>query len=270
MLPLLVTIPHSGEKVPPQASWLQNLPEPVLMCDVDRYVDWIYEPSLGEFKIPFVKTEWHRYAGDLNRLPEDVDMASVKGNANPGGLHNRGFLWQITTTELPLMTEPIEPSAHQELVNLIYEPFHRSVREEYENLKRLSGGNTVYHIDAHSMPSVGTRQHRDPGERRADIVISDNKGKSCSRPFRDLVIAAYVTAGFKVGYNWPYFGGRVTEQYGSPESGHEVLQVELNRDLYMDETTKKLKPEPAEAVQKKVRAALEYVVSNLAGLRPRT
>jgi cob(I)alamin adenosyltransferase len=30
---LLVTIPHSGEKVPPQASWLASLPEPILMCD---------------------------------------------------------------------------------------------------------------------------------------------------------------------------------------------------------------------------------------------
>ncbi|WP_161971440.1 N-formylglutamate amidohydrolase, partial [Escherichia coli] len=52
---------------------------------------------------------------------------------------------------------------------------------------------------------------------RADIVVSDSKGKSCDPRFKDLVIAAYASAGFKVGYNWPYFGGRVTEQYGDPK-----------------------------------------------------
>ncbi len=39
-VPLLVTIPHSGEKIPPQTPWLKTLPEEILMCDVDRYVDF--------------------------------------------------------------------------------------------------------------------------------------------------------------------------------------------------------------------------------------
>lgn len=265
-IPFLITIPHSGEKVPPQATWLQSLPEEVLMCDVDRYIDWIYEPILKEFVIPYAKTEWHRYAGDLNRVPEDVDSFSVKGHSNPAGLHPRGFLWSITTTEIPLIKTPIEPEAHAELVKLIYEPFHASVRDLYEKFQE-QGAKRVYHLDAHSMPSVGTRQHRDPGERRADIVISDNLGKSCSKGYRDLVIAAYCVAGFKVGYNWPYFGGRVTEQYGAPDLGREVLQVELNRDLYMDEKTKKLKPEPAGLIQQKVKVALKYIEENLPNIQ---
>ena len=89
---------------------------------------------------------------------------------------------------------------------------------------------------------MGTRMHRDPGERRADIVVSDCLGKSCDPHFRDLVIAAYTISGFKVGYNWPYMGGRVTEQYGHPSKGQHAIQVELNRALYMDEKTKKLLP----------------------------
>jgi N-formylglutamate amidohydrolase len=129
------------------------------------------------------------------------------------------------------------------------------------SLKNQAG--VVYHLDAHSMPSVGTKQHRDPGERRADIVVSDSLGKSCSKKYRDLVIAAYVTAGFKVGYNWPYVGGRLTEQYGRPDLGHHTIQVELNRDLYMDETTKQLKSSHVE-VQKKIEKALGYILLELA------
>lgn len=264
MIPFLVTIPHSGEEIPSQATWLQGLPKEVLLCDVDRFVDNLYEPALQGLTIPFVKTKWHRYAGDLNRLPEDVDASTVRGDSHAAGVNNRGFLWGITTFETKLITEPVEPAIHRALVDLIYEPFHRDVRALYAGFEK-SGAKVVYHLDAHSMPSKGTKTHRDPGETRADIVVSDCKGTSCSKAYRDLVIAAYCAAGFRVGYNWPYFGGRVTEQYGHPQKGHEALQVEMNRSLYMDEVSKDLKP-AAEDVRRKVQQALSYIKENISHL----
>ena len=263
---LLVTIPHSGEKIPPQAGWLNSLPEEILMCDVDRYVDRLYEPALQKLKLPYAKTEWHRYAGDLNRIPEDVDAGSVLGNSNAAGTNRRGFLWSITTYNQTLMPAAIDAKTHQELVQLIYEPFHASVRKLYETYE-TAGRKKVFHIDAHSMPSVGTKEHRDPGEHRAEIVVSDCHGKSCDPKFRDLVIAAYVTAGFRVGYNWPYFGGRVSEQYGDPAKNHHAIQVELNRALYMDEKTKKLKSDEAQKVQAKIEKALTYITEQLPDLQ---
>ena len=91
-------------------------------------------------------------------------------------------------------------------------------------------------------------------------------GKSCDPRYRDLVIAAYVIAGFKVGYNWPYVGGRLTEQYGRPDLGQHAIQVELNRDLYMDEVSKKIKPTYID-VQKKVAKALSYIKTELPKLK---
>jgi N-formylglutamate amidohydrolase len=260
--PLIVTIPHSGEKIPPQTPWLKELPEEVLMCDVDRYVDFLYEPALQQLKLPSVKTEWHRYAADLNRIPDDVDVTSVEGNANPAGMHNRGFHWVVTTYNQALMKKPLSLADHQALVNLIYEPFHQGIRDLYGQVFG-KGYKRVFHIDAHSMPSLGTAMHRDPGEKRADIVVSDSKGKSSDPRFKDLIIAAYVSAGFKVGYNWPYFGGRVTEQYGHPSKEQHTVQVEMNRALYMDEVTKKLKPKEAAEVQEKVKIALKYIHQHL-------
>ncbi|MEN0058751.1 MAG: N-formylglutamate amidohydrolase [Bdellovibrio sp.] len=257
-VPLIVTIPHSGEKVPAQTPWLNQLPEEVLMCDVDRYVDFLYDPALQQLHIPSLKTEWHRYAADLNRVPEDVDASSVQGHGNPAGMHSRGFHWVFTTHRTPLMTAPMSAATHAELVKLIYEPFHEGIRSLYRAMHER-GFKHTYHIDAHSMPSLGTSEHRDPGQLRADIVISDSKGRSCDPGFKDLVIAAYVTAGFKVGYNWPYYGGRVTEQYGVPSRGQHVLQVEMNRSLYMDEKSKKLKPELAREIQEKILFALTYI-----------
>lgn len=259
--PFFVSIPHSGEEIPPEAVWLQGLPQEILLCDVDRFVDHLYEPALGALAIPFVKTRWHRYAGDLNRLPEDVDAGSVLGSSVPAGKNDRGFLWSVTTKQTKLMPGPVPAELHQKLVDRVYEPFHREVRECYKAFLSR-GAERVFHLDAHSMPSMGTKAHRDPGERRADIVVSDCHGTSCSRTFRDLVIAAYCVAGFRVGYNWPYFGGRVTEQYGDPAKGQDAVQVEMNRGLYMNEETKALLPGASE-IQAKVHQALSYIMANL-------
>ena len=259
----MVTIPHSGEEVPDETPWLKVLPEEILMCDVDRYVDKLYEPALKTLEIPSVKTNWHRYAGDLNRLAEDVDAGSVVGHATAAGPHLRGFHWVITTTEAKLMPQPMSLETHEKLVKKIYDPFHKQVQGLAGRL--MKENKVVYHLDAHSMPSVGTKQHRDPGQQRADIVVSDSLGKSCSAAFKDLVIKSYQDAGFQVGYNWPYMGGRLTEQYGKPAEHHHTIQVELNRALYMDEKTKKLKDSHV-AVQAQILKALESLLEHLPNL----
>lgn len=257
----LITIPHSGEQIPEQASWLRSLPEEILMCDVDRYVDRLYAPTLEQLKIASVKTEWHRYAVDLNRVPTDIDADSVVGSLHPSGTHSRGYHWVVTTYNHRLMPQPVSMAVHQELTQLIYEPFHAEVHQQYQKIKE-AGFSEVYHLDAHSMPSLGTKMHRDPGQIRADVVVSDCSGTSCSKKFRDLVIAAYCAAGFKVAYNWPYLGGRVTEQYGNPDLGHHAIQVELSRALYMDEKTKQPLASFAQT-QEKIMKAVAYIQQGL-------
>lgn len=259
---LIATIPHSGEKVPDFCDWLFGLPEPTLMRDVDRYVDFLYEESLTELKIPFVKTEWHRYAADLNRLPQDIDKDSVAGSLNPSGSNNRGFHWSVTTLNEKLIHQPMSLEVHQKLVDLVYTPFHQNVKSLYDQTDRKTFPE-IYHLDLHSMPSVGTQMHKDPGEVRADIVISDCLGKSSKKEFVDLVMTSYVRAGFKVGYNWPYIGGRVSEQYGRPQMNEHCVQVEISRQLYMNEENKKLKVEQAAVVQKKLKNALREIINGL-------
>jgi N-formylglutamate deformylase len=263
--PFLITIPHSGEQIPSEAPWLTSLPETLLMFDVDRYVDKLYEPVISLLGVPFVKTEWHRYAIDLNRWKDDVDQDSVVGHANPSGKFPRGLHWAITTKGEKLMPQPIPLATHDLLVEKYFEPFHQNVRAALERVRK-AGAKTTYHLDAHSMPSVGTKEHRDQGERRADIVVSDMDGKSCSTFFKDLVIASYENAGFKVAYNWPYKGGRLTETYGQPEREQEAIQVELNRSLYMNEETKQLLPERLSDIQNQLSRAIVSIYANLPDL----
>ena len=262
MKPLFLSIPHSGERVPTEAKWLQGLPEPIVMCDIDRYVDRLYQPVVDELKVTCVKTQWHRYVIDLNRLPEDVDADSVQGSKNPSGKFTTGLHWVKTTRGNVLMKEPMTQALHQQLVTRYFEPFHSDVRDTFEFF-REHGAQKIYHVDAHSMPSKGTSAHKDPGETRADIVVSDQEGKSCETWFRDLVVDAYKSTGLGVKLNWPYVGGRVTQTYGKPDLGQNTIQVEINRALYMDEETKQLKPDLAKTLSTKLAQAIKHIHKNM-------
>ncbi len=264
--PFFVTISHAGEKVPSEVTWLENLPETVLMCDVDRYVDLLYQPALDFLNIPSVVTPWHRYVVDLNRLPSDLDALSVQGAEDPENSRFKkgiGLHWARTTKGDTLISEPMSEALHLTLVELYYRPFHEQVESAYKTFFD-QGHRRVLQIDAHSMPSQGTEAHPDPGEKRSEIVVSDLKGKSCDSDFTDIVITAFRDmAGFEVAYNWPYVGGRVTERYGMPGDGQNAIQVELNRALYMNETTKKLEEVKASQVKMQIQKALSYIHENL-------
>lgn len=263
VLPFFVTIPHSGELVPEEATWLAGLTEPHLMRDVDRFVDKLYEGHLQKLAVPYLRADCHRYVIDLNRLPTDFDAQSVENAKNALGTHPKGLHWCLTTVGEPLILQPMSMKLHQTLVQKYYEPFHAQIKKHFAHFPQ----GPVYHLDAHSMPSQGTSAHNDPGETRADVVVSDFHGKSCSKKFTEIVIAAYEQQGFKVAYNWPYFGGGITQMYGKPEQNQHTLQVELNRKTYMDEHTKKIH-DGFVSTQAKVGGALKSIASELRKLNP--
>ncbi len=261
--PLIISVPHSGEKIPEETPWLNGLDETVLMCDVDRFVDRLYLPVLNELKIPNVVAEWHRYAADLNRLDKDIDEMSVAGGESPGAFPvGMGVHWAETTIGDRLMPKPMSVGLHQKIIKSYHAPFHSKLEQLFSEIKSR-GHSKVYHLDAHSMPSKGTKKHRDPGENRDEIVISDVDGQSCESEFKELVISSFSAAGFKVGYNWPYKGGRVTQIYGQPGNGQHSIQVELNRGLYMDEGTKQIKAEVAKGVTQKISQAVRQIFDSL-------
>lgn len=242
---LMLTVPHSGEIIPDEATWLKNIDPLVLLTDVDRFVDELYKPACQALHIPMEVMEIHRYVLDANRLPTDVDASLVEGISAPGvsgKTYVSGFHWARTTQGVDLLKKPLSFELHEKLIQLYYNPFHARIQSMEKTLIKTSG-LPRYHLDVHSMPSQGTKAHKDFGKKRPDVVISDCNGKSCSAQFKDLVIASYEKYGFHVSYNWPYLGGRMTEQYGKPQEGRHSIQVELNRALYMNEETKEKLPE---------------------------
>lgn len=263
VLPFFVTLPHSGEDVPVEAAWLHSLESQTLMRDVDRYVDKLYEPVIRSEALPYVITQWHRYVVDLNRRADEFDASSVQGASHPVGRFPKGLHWSMTTQNEVLITQPMSMELHQLFLDRYYQPFHEKVQEIRAQLKSSAG--IVYHLDLHSMPSKGTAMHPDPGQTRADVVISDFHGTSSVSSFRDIVLEAYQNAGFVVAYNWPYVGGGITQMYGQPKSGFHTIQVELNRSLYMDEVSQKMNSRFTET-QQKLSTAISQIKRTLGDL----
>ena len=160
------------------------------------------------------------------------------------------FALRTTAQGVSLITQPMTMAAHEAWVKNHYTPFHTRVK----TLSSAFPAGDVYHLDLHSMPSRGTAMHNDPGGTRADVVISDFHGKSSRADFVELIKKAYGEAGFSISYNWPYFGGGITQMYGRPDEKHHTVQVELNRATYMDETTKKKSARFAETQEKLTKA----------------
>lgn len=259
---MLLTSPHSGELIPAEAFWMKSVDPGALATDVDRYVDELYRPTCEALLVPMLATSIHRYVVDLNRWPADVDAASVEGATARVEQFVGGFHWSKTSAGVRLISKPISRDLHDNLTRLYYEPFHAAIAEKCDEFRQRYPSQTLYHFDCHSMPSKGTGSHRDSGEERADVVISDLKGKSAGARFKDLTINAFENEGFRVAYNWPYYGGRITERYGNPARGHETIQIELNRRLYLDETTRNKK-----ASFEELRTRLQKVFTRiLAGL----
>jgi N-formylglutamate amidohydrolase len=75
------------------------------------------------------------------------------------------------------------------------------------------------------------------GRMRPDIVLGDRYGTSCSSELTDFAARVLSGLGYSVSRNKPYAGGFITEHYGQPGRGLHAMQIEFNRNLYMDERT---------------------------------
>jgi len=68
-----------------------------------------------------------------------------------------------------------------------------------------------------------------------DFVLGDAHGTACAPHLTRRVEALLTELGYSVRRNDPYAGGYITRHYGRPREGVHALQIEIARELYMDE-----------------------------------
>src|SRR4249920_1863778 len=224
--PLVFNSPHSGRVYPSAFLASSKLDALTLRRSEDAYVEELFGfvSALGS---PLLYAHFPRAYLDVNREPYELDPALIRDGlphyANTqsvrvvGGL---GTIARIVSESDEIYREPLSLVAALERINRLYTPFH-------DTLKGLLA-------ECHSMPS---NPITDQGGARADFVLGDRYGTSCSGELTRAAAQALKAQGYVVALNKPYAGGYITEHYGRPHAGMHALQVEINRALYMHETT---------------------------------
>ncbi|MEM7449327.1 MAG: N-formylglutamate amidohydrolase [Myxococcota bacterium] len=245
--PLLVEIPHAGLTIPPEVQPQLDVPPDAILRDADIYVDRLYE-RCAERGATRLAAKLSRYVVDLNRSADDVDAETVPEHPKPRALQPRGVVWRMTTDGRSVLRKPLSYSGLQKRIEQYHRPYHDTLRRELERLRATHGFAVL--LAAHSMPSVGRWGHTDTGTRRADIVPG-TQGRSTAHPeVVDLVDSHFRAAGLSVRHDDPYRGGYTTAHYGRPSEHWHAIQIELNRALYVDESTAQPKQGDFEALQK--------------------
>jgi N-formylglutamate deformylase len=230
--PVVVSVPHAGISTHGFESALS--PELDVRCDADLYVDRLYR--IGEPAAPpvHVASRLSRFVCDMNRDPDDVSAGAVPEHPAPRNVDGRGFVWAVTTTGAPALARPLGLEEWRARTAL-HAAYHDAIARALERARERFGYAIL--VDGHSMPSRGRQGHKDPGRARAAVVPGDRDGTSCSPALSQHVGAHFTGRGYSVAFNDPYKGGFITAHHGRPADSIHAIQIELRRDLYMDETT---------------------------------
>ena len=231
--PHILTCPHAGRSYPKSFVEGSRLSLLDLRRSEDAYVDALL-PAPAAVGAPVLVADFPRAFVDVNRAPYELDPmlfdAPVGADAARSGrvLAGFGVIPKLAAEGRAIYARRLSAAEGRARIKWCYEPYHASLRSLIRECLTRFGEAMV--IDLHSMPSAG------PGRRLPDVVLGDRFGASCRREVVERWEAGFADVGIGTGRNTPYAGGFVTSLYGRPGEGVHVVQLELNRRLYLDES----------------------------------
>lgn len=238
--PVVVSSPHSGSVYPDDLVALTRLDLPTLRSSEDSFVDELFAaaPELG---IPMVKALFPRVYVDPNREPFEFDpgmfsdplpdYVTTRTSRIAAGL---GTIARVVSNSVQIYGDKLTFADGLQRIQTCWRPFHDNLCDLIE--ETIDSFGYCILLDAHSMPS--NVQVMGPDGRPkpvADIVIGDCHGTSCASSLSERVKRTAVRLGHAVERNAPYAGGYVTRHYGRPAEAVHAIQIEVKRNLYMNE-----------------------------------
>lgn len=236
--PFIFASPHSGRRYPPELLRMSRLDRHALRQSEDSYVDLLFD-SAPAHGAPLLRALFPRAWVDVNRSRDELDQrmfadplpasADTRSNRVRAGL---GVIPRIVADGQDIYARKLKFFEARRRLADCYDPYHLALCRLIGEARSRFGCAVV--IDCHSMPSAGGAPFRE-GEPAIDIVLGDRFGASCAPGVPAMVEQALAASGYLVSRNAPYAGGHVASAYGRPAEGVHVLQIEINRRLYLDE-----------------------------------
>lgn len=252
--PIVFDSPHSGQTLPDDFKFTCDISDLGYLPDlyVNRLLSDI--PSHGS---PVLESKISRVCIDLNRPEAELDPTTVRdGWAHPTKETNNtksGFGLLPRYIRHPeghfvdIFDEDTRPTA-QEVEHRIA-AYHRPYYATLENLLGQAHDQHGFaiHCNMHSMRRRSDKE--DPHLKHIDLVLGDLRGASCAPELTQFAKSFFENEGLIVSLNDPYQGGNLVRATAAPGNGYHSLQIEVMRDLYMDQVTLEYKPERAQILQ---------------------
>ena len=239
-VPVVFDSPHSGTDYP--ADFDTIVSRLTLRRAEDTHVEALYGAA-PDHGATLIAANFPRSYIDANRSLLDIDPALL-ADAWPGPINTSkktekgiGLVWRLLDTGEPIYARKLRAAEVQARIATCYAPYHKAVRDAINAAHKHYGA--VWHVNCHSMPATSSViSEEGPGVARADFVLGDRDGSTCAPAFTAMVATTLRGMGYDVRINDPYKGVELVRAYSDPAAHKNSLQIEVNRRLYMDETSR--------------------------------
>jgi N-formylglutamate amidohydrolase len=235
-LPLVFDSPHSGVIYPEDFDYSCEFS--LLEKAEDKLVDELFGAA-PDFGAAILCADFPRSYIDVNRCERDIDVDLLEDiwpeELNPTARSHAGIglIRRLVRPGVPLYSRHLKAAEIKNRIDRYYRPYHQALEKLIEEAHYLHGH--VWHINCHSMPTQEGNAFRASPLRSADFVLGDRDGTSCDIAFTHAVRDFLKGLGYRVSINDPYKGVELVRRYSSPATGRHSLQIEVARNLYIDE-----------------------------------
>lgn len=260
--PVIFASPHSGRIYPNSLLARAACDLITLRANEDAYLDSLFKTAIN-IGAPLLSARFPRCFVDVNRAPDELPPVWREEDEAPKPSTARaeagfGVIPLMIAQNKPIYRTPLPRDVALERLHHLYNPYHAALQTLIDTSLARFGRAIV--IDCHSMPGFAAM-----GARRADIVLGDRYGLSCQASTISIIERAFIQAAYKVMRNSPYAGGFVTTHYGrsaqDPQRAVETVQIEINRDLYLNPVTLKPKTGPFQILSRNLEDIISQIIT---------
>ena len=191
-LPILLSVPHAGWKIPPEAQDVCILTEKDIIEDGDVGAAEIYYP-LEEKANAFVTTDIGRAIVDLNRAEDDF--------------WKDGVIKTHTCWDVPVYSTYPSDETIAELITKYHRPYHARLSELAKTAK--------IGIDCHTMAAFAPPVAPDSGAERPPVCLSNAEFTCPQEWIESLARCLSLSLDLPVSINKPFKGGHIIRSHAN-------------------------------------------------------
>ncbi len=238
-VPLVLDSPHSGTTYPDDFNHVSEFQ--VLRRAEDTYVHELYSAAPNHGAI-LMGAEFPRSYIDVNRGLDEIDTTIIDGNwegkvaDSEKAAAGIGLIWRVNQENSNIYDRKLPVQEVKNRIDRYWQPYHNRLQAALDQTHQQFG--KVVHINCHSMPEISNESSKEgPGVQRPEICLGDRRGTTCDPRVTECARETLQNLGYQVAVNEPYAGVELVRAYSDPKKARHSIQIEIRRDLYMNEKT---------------------------------